>query len=75
MTIKEQIEMLLSRLSTQAQIDIIESLGKKYRRQNSMKMNAAQYGRKVDVRPDEINMKQWAKKKPYWKTSPQRKMK
>lgn len=57
MTIKQQIQGLLENLPLTERIAILESLGKKYRRQNSIKINNQQYGRKVDERPDEINMK------------------
>jgi hypothetical protein len=57
MTIRAQIEAILKGLSLSDRIALLESLGKKYRRINSIKINNLQYGRKVDERPDEINMK------------------
>lgn len=50
---KEKIEILLSGLPTTEKINILESLCKKYRRENSAKINARQMGRRVDEdRPD-----------------------
>jgi len=50
---KQKIELLLSELPTTEKINILESLCKKYRRENSVKINAKQMGRRVDDdRPD-----------------------
>lgn len=50
---KQKIELLLSELPTTEKINILESLCKKYRRENSVKINAKQMGRRVDdERPD-----------------------
>jgi len=50
---KQKIELLLSELTTTEKINILESLCKKYRRENSVKINAKQMGRRVDDdRPD-----------------------
>jgi hypothetical protein len=50
---KEKIEILLSELPTTEKINILESLCKKYRRENSARINAKQMGRRVDEdRPD-----------------------
>ncbi len=57
MSIQQQIEKILSELPLVQRIDIIERLGKKYRRQNSINLNAKQYGRKVDERSDEMILK------------------
>lgn len=58
MTMKQKIEDLLSTLPTSEKIIILESLGKKYRRENSMRINNKQMGRQlVDERPDELALK------------------
>ena len=50
---REQIERLLSFIPVTERIALLESLSKKYRRLNSMKINAKQMGRKIDDdRPD-----------------------
>lgn len=50
---KQKIELLLSELPTTEKITILESLCKKYRRENSVRINAKQMGRRVDdERPD-----------------------
>ena len=50
---KQKIELLLSELPTTEKINILESLCKKYRRENSVKINAKQMGRRIDDdRPD-----------------------
>lgn len=50
---KNKIEFLLRELPTSEKISILESLCKKYRRENSIKINAKQMGRRVDdERPD-----------------------
>lgn len=55
--IKVEIEVLLKDLSDTERIHILDKLLMKYRKRNSVNMNARQYGRKVDIRPDEINLK------------------
>jgi hypothetical protein len=55
--IKQQLEAILAPLSLSERIALLESLGKKYRRENSVRINSKQMGRIVDVRPDEINLK------------------
>jgi len=55
---KAQIEKLLEYVPTTERIAILESLCKKYRRINSIRINAKQMGRKVDAeRPDLIQLK------------------
>lgn len=50
---KQKIEALLAELPTTEKINILESLCKKYRRENSARINAKQMGRRVDdERPD-----------------------
>ncbi|GAC1414698.1 MAG: hypothetical protein NVSMB66_7780 [Candidatus Doudnabacteria bacterium] len=53
----EHLELILSQLNTSEKIAVLESLGKKYRRENSVRINHKQMGRRVDERPDEVNMK------------------
>jgi hypothetical protein len=52
---KAKIEKLLNKVQPEEQINIIESLGKKYRRLNSIRINDKQMGRKprVESRPDD----------------------
>ncbi len=55
---KTQIEKILEYIPTTERIAILESLCKKYRRLNSIRLNAKQMGRKVDAeRPDLIILK------------------
>lgn len=55
---KQQIEKLLEYIPTTERIAILESLCKKYRRLNSIRINAKQMGRKVDdERPDLVQLK------------------
>lgn len=55
---KREIEKLLEYIPTTERIAILESLCKKYRRLNSIRLNAKQMGRKVDEeRPDLIQLK------------------
>ena len=55
---KEQIEMIMAELPMTEKIAVLESLCKKYRRQNSVRINAKQMGRRVDgERPDLIILK------------------
>jgi hypothetical protein len=50
---KNKIELLLQGLPISEKISILESLCKKYRRENSVRINAKQMGRRVDEeRPD-----------------------
>lgn len=50
---KEKIEQMLNAVPLSKRIEVLESLCKKYRRQNSIRINAKQMGRKVDDdRPD-----------------------
>lgn len=50
---KEKIDNMLAQFPITEKIAILESLCKKYRRLNSVKINAQQMGRKVDEdRPD-----------------------
>lgn len=50
---KEKIEILLSGIPVTEKISILESLCKKYRRENSARINAKQMGRRIDDdRPD-----------------------
>ena len=55
---KRQIEEVLASLPVSERIAILESLCKKYRRLNSVRINSMQMGRKVDNdRPDLISLK------------------
>jgi hypothetical protein len=55
---KSQIEKILEYIPTTERIAILESLCKKYRRLNSIRLNAKQMGRKIDSeRPDLIQLK------------------
>ena len=55
---KSQIEKLLEYIPTTERIAILESLCKKYRRLNSIRVNEKPMGRKVDEeRPDLISLK------------------
>jgi hypothetical protein len=55
---KTQIEKILEYIPTTERIAILESLCKKYRRLNSIRLNAKQMGRKIDSeRPDLIQLK------------------
>lgn len=55
---KTEIEKLLEYIPMSERIAILESLCKKYRRMNSIRINAKQMGRKVDAeRPDLIQLK------------------
>lgn len=55
---KTQIEKLLEFIPLSERIAVLESLCKKYRRLNSIRLNAKQMGRKVDAeRPDLISLK------------------
>ena len=55
---KTQIEKLLEFIPISERIAVLESLCKKYRRLNSIRLNAKQMGRKVDAeRPDLISLK------------------
>jgi hypothetical protein len=50
---KDKVELLLQGLPISEKISILESLCKKYRRENSIRINAKQMGRRVDdERPD-----------------------
>ena len=55
--LRHQIEKILESVSLTEKIAILESLGKKYRKENSIKINSKDYGKKVDIRTDEINLK------------------
>lgn len=55
---RNEIEMILADMSMTEKIAILESLCKKYRRENSVRINAKQMGRRVDgERPDLIILK------------------
>jgi hypothetical protein len=55
---KREIEKLLEYIPTSERIAILESLCKKYRRLNSIRLNEKQMGRKIDEeRPDLISLK------------------
>ena len=55
---KKQIELMLSDLSLSERIAILESLCKKYRKENSIRINSKQMGRKIDDdRPDLFSLK------------------
>jgi len=50
---KNYLEAILKDLPLSERIALLESLGKKYRRLNSIRINSKQMGRKVDEdRPD-----------------------
>lgn len=59
MTIREQIQLTLKGLTHSEKISILESLCKKYRMENSIRINARQMGRRMqdDDRPDLITLK------------------
>ena len=48
MTLRDQIQMMMRGLSHSEKIIILESLCKKYRKENSIRINAKQMGRRVD---------------------------
>lgn len=53
MTRRQRIEQALNGLNTTEKIAILESLCKQLRRENSIRMNATQMGRRTDMdRPD-----------------------
>ena len=55
---KKEIEKLLEYVPITERIALLESLCKKYRRLNSVKINNLQMGRRVDdERPDLMSMK------------------
>lgn len=57
-TLKQKIEEILKGNKPQDCIDALESLGKKYRRENSVRINQHQKGKQFDGdRPDLIEMK------------------
>ena len=59
MTLRDQIQMMMRGLSHSEKIIILESLCKKYRKENSIRINAKQMGRRVDEdRPDLELLKQ-----------------
>ena len=62
---KDKVELLLQELPISEKISILESLCKKYRRENSARINAKQMGRRVDdERPDLETLKaKWKKVK------------
>lgn len=50
---RKQLEAILAMMPISERISILESLCKKYRRENSVRINAKQMGRRVDdERPD-----------------------
>lgn len=54
---KHKIDELLKPLTPTEKIALLESLSKKYRRENSVNINHGQYNRRVEERPDELNLK------------------
>jgi hypothetical protein len=54
---RQKIEKLLSKLPTSEAIALLESISKNLRRNNSIRINEKQMGRRVESRPDEILMK------------------
>jgi hypothetical protein len=58
MTPTEQIKFALKGLPISEKINILESISKHLRRENSVRINAKQMGRRVDAdRPDLISLK------------------
>jgi hypothetical protein len=57
MVIKNEIEAILAPLSLSERIALLESLGKKYRRENSKRLNNLQFGRIDNDRPDLVALK------------------
>ena len=55
--IEKQILKLVSSLKPEKAIESIERVGKYLRQENSIRINSKQYGRIVEERPDEIQMK------------------
>lgn len=57
---KKEIESILKDLPMSERISILESLCKKYRRLNSVRINSLQMGRKIDMdRPDLESLKNY----------------
>ena len=54
---EKQILKLVSSLKPEKAIESIERVGKYLRQENSIRINGKQYGRIVDERWDELNMK------------------
>jgi hypothetical protein len=54
---EKQILKLVSSLKPEKAIESIERVGKYLRQENSIRINKKQYGRIVDERWDELNMK------------------
>lgn len=58
MTLRQRIYEIIKDLPTSEAIAELESIGKQLRRENSVRINAKQMGRKVDnERPDLVAMK------------------
>lgn len=55
---RKQLEAILATLPISERISLLESLCKKYRRENSVRINSMQMGRRVDDdRPDLLSLK------------------
>lgn len=57
LSLKGQLRIICDRFPAVESIAALESLSKEIRQANSKRINNKQMGRKVDERPDEINMK------------------
>lgn len=55
--IEKQILKLVAKLKPEKAIESIERVGKHLRQENSIRINSKQYGRIVEERPDEMQMK------------------
>ena len=55
--IEKQILKLVKAIKPEKAIESIERVGKYLRQENSIRINKKQYGRIVEERPDEIQMK------------------
>jgi hypothetical protein len=52
-----KIEKLIAKMAISEAIALLESISKNLRRNNSIRINEKQMGRRVDERSDEIQMK------------------
>jgi len=55
--IKKKIELILKDLHPSERIDILESLGKDYRKKNSVRINSIKYNKLDMDRPDLYSLK------------------
>ena len=54
---RQKIEKLIAKMPTSEAIALLESISKSLRRNNSIRINENQMGRRVSERPDEILLK------------------